>query len=301
MKNWMKGLAVGVLALGLAACNDTAEPKKDPETGKPEQVENKSEMTAQEVYKKSMEVSDEQKSMHAKMDIEQSIKMPSEELDMNSNIKMDLDMVIDPMEMYQKMTMDMGEQGSMDIEMYMAEAGFFMHDPDSGQWLKFPDEMYADMIGEMGAGADPTLDMEMFKDFMEDFKFEQTDNEYILTLAASGEKFTKLFKDIAAENMPAGLEMSEEEAELMENMEVKALNFEIFIDKETFYTNAFNMDMDMTMTVEGQEMNIVQKINADISKINEIEKIEIPQEVLDSAIDINEAMGGMEEVPEVQE
>ena len=95
--------------------------------------------------------------------------------------------------------------------------------------------------------------------------------------------------------------MSEEEAELMENMEVKALNFEIFIDKETFYTNAFNMDMDMTMTIEGQEMHIVQKIKADISKINEIEKIEIPQEVLDNAIDINEAMGGMEEVPEVQE
>ena len=131
MKNWMKGLAVGVLALGLSACNDTAEPKKDPETGKPEQVENKSEMTAQEVYKKSMEVSDEQKSMHAKMDIEQSIKMPSEELDMNSNIKMDMDMVIDPMEMYQKMTMDMGEEGSMDIEMYMTGEGFFMNDPES--------------------------------------------------------------------------------------------------------------------------------------------------------------------------
>ena len=29
----------------------------------------------------------------------------------------------------------------------------------------------------------------------------------------------------------------------------------------------------------------------DISKINEIEKIEIPQEVLDNAVDINEAMG----------
>ena len=49
------------------------------------------------------------------------------------------------------------------------------------------------MIGEMGGGADPTLDMEMFKDFMEDFKFEQTDDEYILTLAASGEKFSEAF------------------------------------------------------------------------------------------------------------
>ena len=77
----------------------------------------------------------------------------------------------------------------------------------------------------------------------------------------------------------------------MENMEVKSLEYEIFIDKETFYTNAFNMNMDMTMKVEGEEMHIDQKVKADISKINEIEKIEIPQEILDNAVDINEAMG----------
>lgn len=295
MKKWIKGFGIGILALGLAACNDTAEPKEDPETGKTEEVENESTMTAQEVYQKSLEVSEEQKSMHAKMDIEQTINVPSEEFEMNSEIKMEMDMVIDPVEMYQKMTMDMGEEGSMDIEMYMTGDGFYMNDPESGQWIKLPSDMYEDMIGEMSGGADPTLDMEMFKEFIEDFKFEQTEDEYILILSASGDKFTGLLKEIAQDNIPAGLEMSEEETELMENMKVNSLEFEIFIDKESFYTNAFNMDMDMTMNVEGQEMNIVQKVKADISKINEIGKIEIPQEVLDNAIDINEVMGEVQE------
>ena len=290
MRNWMKGIAISIFALGLAACNETAEPKADADTGKPEQVEEKSSLTAQEVYQKSLEVSEEQKSMHAKMDIDQSIKVPSQEFEMNSKIKMDMDMIIDPVEMYQKMTMDMGEEGSMDIEMYMTGEGFYMNDPESDQWIKLPKEMYEDMVGEMSGGADPTLDMEMFKEFTEDFKFEQTDDEYILTLSASGEKFTGLLQQIAKDNIPAGVEMGAEETELMENMEVKSLEFEIFIDKETFYTNAFNMDMDMNMAVDGQEMNIVQKVKADISKINEIEKIEIPQDVLDNAIDINEAM-----------
>ena len=49
--------------------------------------------------------------------------------------------------------------------------------------------------------------------------------------------------------------------------------------------------MDMTMKIEGEEMHIDQKVNADISKINEIDKIEVPQEVLDNAFDINETMG----------
>ena len=76
-------------------------------------------------------------------------------------------------------------------------------------------------------------------------------------------------------------------------MEVKSLEYEIFIDKKTFYTNAFNMKMDMTMKVEGEEMHIDQKVKADISKINEIKTIKVPQEVIDNAIDINEYNGSV--------
>ncbi len=52
--------------------------------------------------------------------------------------------------------------------------------PELARWIKLPDEMYEEMIGQMCGGADPTLDMNMFKEFAEDFKFEQTDDEYIL-------------------------------------------------------------------------------------------------------------------------
>jgi len=110
-------------------------------------------------------------------------------------------------------------------------------------------------------------------------------------LFTSGDKFSKLFKEIAMENLPAGVDANAEAAELMENTEVKSLEYEIFIDKKTFYTNAFNMKLDMTMIVEGKEMRLNQKVNAKLSKINEIEKIIIPQEVLDNALDINEMMG----------
>ena len=80
MNNWMKGIAAGILVLGLGACSATAEPKMDPETGKKVEVENKSEMTAQEVYEKAMAVSEEQKSMHAKMDIDQLLKYQAKNL-----------------------------------------------------------------------------------------------------------------------------------------------------------------------------------------------------------------------------
>ncbi|WP_070098220.1 DUF6612 family protein [Bacillus sp. OxB-1] len=306
MKNWLKGLAIVMLALALSACNSTATPKTEtPSDAEPntneetdtkanEEADEQSELTAMEVYEKAMEASEDLKSMHAKMDIQQKIEVPSEDLNMDSKFKMDMDMIMEPLAMYQKMNMDMGEQGAMDTEIYITDAGFFMFDPESEQWLKFPKEMSDDMMEQMGGGTDPTPDMEMFKEFTEDFQFEQTDDEFILTLSAEGEKFNNLMKKAIADSMPAGMEMGEEEAEMMENMNVKSLNFEIFIDKETFQTNAFNMDMDMTMSIEGQEMHIIQQMKSIISQINEVEKIDVPQDVLDNAVDITEAMESQE-------
>ncbi|MCG7343125.1 hypothetical protein MHZ92_03205 [Sporosarcina sp. ACRSL] len=294
MKKWLKGLGVGVLALGLAACGSEAEPKKDEATGEKVELTNKSEMTAEEVYNKAMEVSAEQKSMHAVMDIDQKISMAGQELEMDSKIKMDMDVIVEPLAMYQKMNMDMGDMGSMDMEMYMNESGFYMNDPESGQWVKLPNDLYEEMMAGMGGETDPTLDMNLFKEFKEDFKFEQTDDEYILTLAASGDKFSGLMKELMGSALPADMEMSDEEAEILNNMDVKSLNVVINIDKETFYTNAFDLDMDMTMKIEEEEMRIVQKMKSVITKINEIDEIVIPQEVIDEAVDLEEMMQGQE-------
>lgn len=290
MKKWIKGLGVGVLALGLAACGSAAEPKEDAETGKKVELENKSELTAQEVYSKAMKVSEEQKSMHAVMDIDQTISIPSQELEMDSKIKMDMDIIVEPLAMHQNMTMDMGELGSMDMELYMNESGFYMNDPESGQWIKMPTDMYDEMMAGMGGETDPTLDMTLFEEFKNDFKFEQTDDEYILTLSASGDKFSGLMKDLMGSSLPADMEMTEEENELLNNMDVKSLEVVMYIDKETFYTNAFDLDMDMTMKIEEEEMRIVQKMKSVVSKINEIDEIVVPQEVIDGAVDLEEMM-----------
>ena len=57
---------------------DRGQIKADPETRKKVKIENKSKMTAQEVYEKATTVSEEQNSMHAKMDIDQLIKISSQ-------------------------------------------------------------------------------------------------------------------------------------------------------------------------------------------------------------------------------
>ena len=291
MKKWLQGIGIGALALGLAACGSAAEPKTDSATGEKVEVTNKSDMTAQEVYSKAMAVSDEVKSMHAVMDIDQTMTIPGQDMTLDSKINMDMDMIMEPMAMYQKMKMDMGELGASDMELYMTEAGFFMHDEEMDQWIQMPNDMYEEMMEGMGGETDPTLDMKMFKEFQDDFKFEQTNDEYILTLNASGDKLNGLIKQLIGDAMPIDGAMSEEEAEVFDNMDVKSLDLTIYIDKKTFYTNAFDMDMDLTMKVEEEEMHMVQKMKSVMTKINEVDEIVIPQKVLDEAVDLEELMG----------
>lgn len=288
MKHWLRGLLMGILVLALAACNSETPDAKPGTDAKPEdtpeEVVQEEELTVQEIFEKAQANSEEMKSMHATMDIDQNIKVPSEELDMDSKIKLEMDMIIEPLAMHQVMDMDMGAEGSAKIEIYMTEEGFFMKDPESEQWMKLPEEYYDELTESMAAGADPNLDLDSFEDFVEDFTVEEKDDMYILKLKASGEKFNALIQE---ELQDAGVMegMDEETAAVLDTMEIHQFEYELFIDKETFNMNAFNMIMDMEMGEEEETVRIFQDMKADISKINEIDEIKVPQEVLDNAVE----------------
>ncbi len=297
MKKWLQGFAIGFLALSLAACSDSAD--ETPDVDKLEEMETtdsgavedtdsimkdkevEEELTTEEVFEKAQEASDHLKSMHAKMFIKQHIKAPDMGMDMESNIEMDMDVVQEPMQMHQVMKMDMGEEGVADIELYMTEAGFFMKDPTSDTWMKLPAELYEELSTSMSGDADPNLDLAQLEEYADDFTVEETEKEYVLKLKASGDKFNALIQD-----QLSSMEGIDESAiDTLENMTIHQLEYEIFIDKETFNTNAFNMVMDMEMSEEGSTVRIVQDMKAEISQINEMEEIIVPQEIIDAAVE----------------
>lgn len=282
MKRWIKGLAVGLLAIGLAACGDEGSQKAESKPGT--EAQNKSELTLEEVFTKAEQANENLKSFQADMIINQIVSMPSQNVEMDSDINMKMDFVEEPFAMYQNMDMSMGEMGSMTTEMYITDEGIFMKNPEVDQWMKLPEDAVGDLQGMMDASKESQLDFSSLQEFIEDFKFEQDDAQYILKLNASGEKFAKLVQN---ELDSSGLldEMSAEEAEVLDNMDIKKIEYEIFIDKETFQTTAFNLVMDMDMEVEGEKMSIQQDVQSKINKINEIDEIKVPQEVIDGAVE----------------
>ena len=278
MKKNLSYLVGLLLVFMLAACNQTAEPvNKD-------KSEKQSSLTLEEVLEKATAASESLKSFSVKMEMSQNISSNEPGVNMDTQSAIDMDIVTDPMAYYQKMSMTMGEE-KVDMESYFSEAGMFFYEPTGGQWMKFPQEMtdmFLQMTGEQQQN--PGDELKKLQQFADDFTFEQDDKNFILKLKASGEKFNTFIKETAMESMPTGMT---EEMDLFDNMDIKSVNYEIIVDKESFNPVSLKMDMEMDMTVEDETITLKQEMDAKYLNLNAIDAITVPQEIIDSAVEMD--------------
>ncbi|MBT2570551.1 DUF6612 family protein [Planococcus sp. ISL-110] len=285
MKKWIMFMSTATLAIGLSACGETAEPASEDGAAKGED----SDLTAQEVYMKSLEASKGITGLHADIVTDQVMDMQADGMVINMKMDSAMDMTTDPLAFHQTaetaiVSEDIENANPMSMEMYFTDQGLFMYEETMATWLKMPDESIEDLKGLADQQtADPAQQLEELSEFQEDFTFEQTEEEFILTLDASGEKFQELMD----QQLGKTLGQMEIEAQMaLEDMTIHSVNYIINIDKETFLTNSMNMTMDMDMNIEGETMNIKSDVQADYSQYNEIDAITVPAEVLEQAREI---------------
>ncbi|TQR21531.1 DUF6612 family protein [Psychrobacillus vulpis] len=281
MKKWTTLLAVATLSLGLAACNETATPTKETD------VTQTSKLTLKEVYDKSIKVSEELKSVKAVVDMKQTMHLPDQDLNLDFSSIMDMEYIIEPMQIYQKGTTTMlgadeMEDQVMDIESYITKDAFYMYEGTTKQWMKFPQEMMEQLMSATDQ-SNPVAQLKTIESYLEDFTFEQDKKNYILTLEASGEKFTKLVQAQVNETLQ---NMVGDQEEMNMDMTINSLNYLIHIDKDSFQTNKVDLVLDMDMMIDGEKVNMKQNVKSDFSNFNKIDEIVIPQEVIDSAVEI---------------
>lgn len=292
-------MLVCLFALILTACNSTATPvEKEEDTSKEttgetndnttEEKEDEepkvSELTLEEVYQKAMDRQNEIKSLTSEVTMEQVMTIEGEELSVNSDMTMD--MTMDPIAMYAKGSSTMvdpatGEEMPLGYEMYMVKDGFFMYDEMSAAWMKLPADNYEELMGQSATQADASEQLAMLQSFIKDFKFEQNDNQYILTLDASGDKFN----DFVLEQALGTGAISSEDQAVLESIKFNDMNYVIVINKETFDTEEIQMVMEMVETTSGE--SVLMNTSMTFSNFNEIGAIEVPQEVLDTATEIS--------------
>ena len=285
MNKYFIGAVVGVAAFSLAACGNSATPMDG--------TTEKSDLALEQVYNKAMERQEGLQSVKANMEMDQEMAMTvdGEEVQMTSSSNIEMSITTNPLSLFLDGTTSMtmaGEEESfnMPLNMYLTEAnGFYMNDMMSGGWVRLPDDMYEDLLAQVGANADTQEQLKQMQPFLKDIEFSQTDGEYILTLNANGEKFNELIFEQVTGTL--GPQLGEEEQSVIDGMKIEDAKYIITIDKKTFDMTKIVMDFVMTIDVEG----ILAKVNTlstiTYSNFNSVDTITIPQEILDTAIDMD--------------
>ncbi|WP_042148658.1 DUF6612 family protein [Paucisalibacillus sp. EB02] len=271
MKKLLFIVTIIILAFGLAACSENAE----------------------DVYTKALEAAGNMESAEVSMRLNQEISMVKE-----GKVVIDSDMtgsmIIDPVAMHQKGTMSMTMEGEgfgagmpieMDTEIYYVDNEMYIFESMTEQWIK-ADSSFLPIDTLTANQPDVSEQLKMLEKYVEDFDFEENDNSFVYQLSADGEGFKKLSQEMLDDYLPEDLTAQMGDfSQVMEDMEIKKLYIEMVIDNETFELKNYKLDMEMSMIVEGETVEIVQNVNSKYSNINTIDKIEVPQEVIDSAVD----------------
>lgn len=235
------------------------------------------EAKVEEFIKKMNET--EANSFSATMKMKQAMDMMGEQISTVIDLKMD--MVLDPIGMYQSMTMELDGLGEkMTTETYLTKDGYYIYESTSDQWMEIKDDLLDEILEATGAPIDPNDQLELVKKFSKDILLIEKEDSYVLYQSLSLEDMKEYLEEIYqllnidfAEDLLGEMQMS-----------IDVMDTVIQIDKETLLPLSGKLYTIMSMEVEGETVKLVQEAEYTYSNYNELKEIVIPQEVIDNAI-----------------
>lgn len=295
MKKWYAIFLASLLVL-LAACGGTTEENTGSQDSSNSNEAEENNISIEEVLEKSFEKQNAVTSLSAVVDMETTVSYEGngESYEETSSGDLTMDVVIDPLAMYMKGSMGMpdpmtGEIVTNDMEMYLVGDEIYVFESELGEWLKMMMGNYDEFIEETTAQIDVTEQLEEIKSFINDFKLEEKDTEYIITLDGAGEEFKKYMLTQLELYTEEELEAAGNEA-IFEAITFDKLNYVIHIDKNSFDITELDMVVDITGNFDGETMKFSTDTKMKFTNYNGIDSIEVPQDVIDQAQEIDETV-----------
>lgn len=296
MRQSLLTIIFSLFLIALVACNSedvdsNTDSKAENDDTTEESTQEDNGDSVMDIYEKAIAAQEDIESAEIEVELDQAIDFEDETMETSSTFT--ILMTTDPFAMHQKGTTSMAfgpdDVEEMDIEMYMTDEDMYFYEGFSGQWMNIGSEM-SELLGELGSlddQQDPYEQLKMFEDHIEHFSIDTSNDEYILSLTLDAESFDETFKAIIEDTMSDNLVMIFEEAgdfDPFEHMDINALAYKITLDKETLQLKGYDMQMDMTITEDGESATISQEVRSVYSNINGVDPIEIPQDVIDEAV-----------------
>lgn len=255
------------------------EKKEKKETNTEEQQK----QTSKDIYDKLIKALKDVDSMNFVMDINQTTTMLNQDLQWTSQESIDTDIIFSPLAMYQKMQVDINSEKHL-LELYLTEEDIYMYESEEETWYTFSEDFHEEMLEDSGEDVAIVNDFVAYKKFADKFDVKETENEYILNLASSGVAFKTIVMELAYEDLLMSLELDEEEDIQLDAVDIEKIHISIVLDKNSYEPKQLDVDLTIFAEVEGEEVRFQQKNATTINKLNEIENIVIPEDVIDQAL-----------------
>ncbi|WP_216830355.1 DUF6612 family protein [Alkalihalobacterium elongatum] len=296
--NYIKALMASLaLILVLAACggnepSSTESPTTDNQATEDDQ--GTTDLSVDEVIQKSIEAMNKLESYTMEMNNDQELQVPGED-PFSMTMTMVADITMEPLRLYQKMTMQGLEENVevLETESYFTEEGMFVQDTMVGGWVKFPEEFSQEILQASQQQMNAEEQLKLFKQFAEETELTEDETHYILSVKGTDDNFKTMAQEAMGFIEEAGVMMDE----LLGMMNVETFNYIIYIDKGTFYQTKMDMEMHMSMTIEDETMTSIQRMTGVMTNFNGVGEITIPQEVIDTADEFNfDYLEGLEDM-----
>ncbi|OBR63479.1 hypothetical protein A7K91_17130 [Paenibacillus oryzae] len=254
---------------GAASPSPESEPATNEETQ--EKEEGSVSEADKELFKKILSSASSLDSFAATIVADQKMDMAGQAV--NTVTSMTMEAVMKPeLSFYQTTEVEMGGQ-KQSFESYMTPEGFYMQDPTTGGWFKFPQELAGEMMkGATSESMDPSHQLEQLADYLDKLKIEEKDDKYVIQLKASGEGFNDL---ISGNLEAAGMSGAD--------IQIKDMEYYFEIDKANYYPTIVKVYTDMVIGAGDQKTAMIQNLTTTYSKHNEIKGIKVPEEALNAS------------------
>ncbi|MGP4076580.1 DUF6612 family protein [Halobacillus sp. K22] len=186
----------------------------------------------------------------------------------------DSKMQTDPVAFHQTVEM-MGQT----IEQYYTEDGLYMTMPTKEGWYKAPKQIVNQLNAMSAQQQNPASQLENLEDYVDEFELEESDSSYTLSFHSEGENVKKLLNDSLNEMLPK----DQVPEDLMEKMTVNKVDYTFIVNKETYYPESVDMEMDFTINQNGENTHMVQTMKGKYSQFNEVGNISVPEKVKTNA------------------
>ncbi|KAA8783455.1 hypothetical protein ABIE27_004503 [Paenibacillus sp. 4624] len=284
MKKWTTMIIGALLAVSLAACGNDTDKSATPPAGNETTTEsnntaeqNAAVPTLDELLAKTGEATKALKSFTTEANIDQKIKLDAGEQSQDQQVKTSLkmDIIKDPMMIYQEMEMDMSGQ-KQNVKQYITSDKIYSQVGD--QWVSIPEDQTKALIEQLKASMNPEKELDQFKKVKEDVKITEEGDSYVLNADVSGDNVKELAKSVMEQN-GSDAQMQA----MLDQMNIKSMKMKYLINKETSLMEKIDVEMVMEMEQNNQKMTMDMKMDTSFSNHDKVAEIKIPQEALDSA------------------